>query len=78
MPAIDTSLFQPPVTGPQTAFRNKAKMVVSGSVEKPILGIVGRDGQGVDLTDCPLYPDAFSDVFSAIIPFYCKGRVDAL
>lgn len=73
LPAIDTSLFKPPVTGPQTAFRNKAKMVVSGSVEKPILGIVGRDGQGVDLTDCPLYPDAFSDVFSAIIPFIARA-----
>ncbi|MEW2738626.1 23S rRNA (uracil(747)-C(5))-methyltransferase RlmC [Providencia sp. PROV130] len=73
LPAIDTSLFQPPATGPQTAFRNKAKMVVSGSVEKPILGIVGRDGQGVDLTDCPLYPDAFSDVFSAIIPFIARA-----
>ncbi|AWS51060.1 MULTISPECIES: 23S rRNA (uracil(747)-C(5))-methyltransferase RlmC [Providencia] len=73
LPTIDTSLFQPPVTGPQTAFRNKAKMVVSGSVEKPILGIVGRDGQGVDLTDCPLYPDAFSDVFSAIIPFIARA-----
>ncbi|OZS76049.1 23S rRNA (uracil(747)-C(5))-methyltransferase [Providencia rettgeri] len=73
LPAIDTYLFQPPVTGPQTAFRNKAKMVVSGSVEKPILGIVGRDGQGVDLTDCPLYPDAFSDVFSAIIPFIARA-----
>lgn len=73
LPAIDTSLFKPPVTGPQTTFRNKAKMVVSGSVEKPILGIVGRDGQGVDLTDCPLYPDAFSDVFSAIIPFIARA-----
>ncbi|MFP4864392.1 23S rRNA (uracil(747)-C(5))-methyltransferase RlmC [Providencia rettgeri] len=73
LPAIDTSLFQPPVTGPQTVFRNKAKMVVSGSVEKPILGIVGRDGQGVDLTDCPLYPDAFSDVFSVIIPFIARA-----
>ncbi|WP_273844956.1 23S rRNA (uracil(747)-C(5))-methyltransferase RlmC [Providencia rettgeri] len=73
LPAIDTSLFQPPATGPQAAFRNKAKMVVSGSVEKPILGIVGRDGQGVDLTDCPLYPDAFSDVFSAIIPFIARA-----
>lgn len=28
---------------------------------------------GVDLTDCPLYPDAFSDVFSAIIPFIARA-----
>ncbi|MEX9868645.1 23S rRNA (uracil(747)-C(5))-methyltransferase RlmC [Providencia huaxiensis] len=73
LPAIDISLFQPPVTGPQTAFRNKAKMVVSGSVEKPVLGIVGRDGQGVDLTDCPLYPAEFSDVFASLIPFIAKA-----
>ncbi|MEY0434162.1 23S rRNA (uracil(747)-C(5))-methyltransferase RlmC [Providencia huaxiensis] len=73
LPAIDISLFQPPVTGPQTAFRNKAKMVVSGSVEKPVLGIVGRDGQGVDLTNCPLYPAEFSDVFASLIPFIAKA-----
>ena len=73
LPAIDTSLFQPPVTGPQTAFRNKAKMVVSGSVEKPILGIIGHDGQGVDLTDCPLYPAEFSDVFASLIPFIARA-----
>ncbi|HHE6467772.1 TPA: 23S rRNA (uracil(747)-C(5))-methyltransferase RlmC [Providencia rettgeri] len=73
LPAIDTSLFQPPVTGPQTAFRNKAKMVVSGSVEKPILGIISHDGQGVDLTDCPLYPAEFSDVFASLIPFIARA-----
>lgn len=73
LPALETSLFYPPVTGPQDAFRNKAKMVVSGSVEKPILGIIGRDGQGVDLTDCPLYPSTFADVFSAIIPFIARA-----
>lgn len=35
-------------------FRTKAKMVVSGTVERPALGILGRDG-GVDLQDCPLH-----------------------
>ncbi|GAB1439135.1 23S rRNA (uracil(747)-C(5))-methyltransferase RlmC [Providencia sp.] len=73
LPEIDASLFQPPVTGPQIAFRNKAKMVVSGSVEKPVLGIIGHDGQGVDLTDCPLYPAEFSDVFAALIPFIARA-----
>jgi 23S rRNA (uracil747-C5)-methyltransferase len=37
-------------------FRNKAKMVVSGSVERPLLGMLHRDGSPEDLTDCPLYP----------------------
>ncbi len=38
-----------PVTGPQAAFRNKAKMVVSGSVERPLLGILQRAGTPADL-----------------------------
>jgi len=29
-----------PVIGPESAFRNKAKMVVSGSVERPLLGML--------------------------------------
>lgn len=73
LPAIDPAIFAAPVTGPQTGFRNKAKMVVSGSVERPILGIVGKDGVGVDLTDCPLYPASFADVFSVITPFIARA-----
>ena len=37
-----------PVSGPESAFRNKAKMVVSGSVEKPLLGMLHRDGTPED------------------------------
>jgi len=58
-----------PVSGPETGFRNKAKMVVSGSVEKPLLGMLHRDGTPEDLTDCPLYPDAFTPVFATLKPF---------
>lgn len=49
--------------------RNKAKMVVSGSVERPLLGMLQRDGSGVDLCDCPLYPDSFAAVFAALKAF---------
>ncbi len=31
-------------------------MVVSGSVEKPLFGMLHRDGTPVDLCGCPLYP----------------------
>ncbi|EOI3528224.1 23S rRNA (uracil(747)-C(5))-methyltransferase RlmC [Cronobacter dublinensis] len=58
-----------PVSGPEQAFRNKAKMVVSGSVEKPLLGMLHRDGTPVDLTECPLYPASFYAVFTALKPF---------
>ncbi|PUX02056.1 23S rRNA (uracil(747)-C(5))-methyltransferase RlmC [Cronobacter sakazakii] len=62
-----------PVSGPELAFRNKAKMVVSGSVEKPLLGMLHRDGTPVDLTECPLYPASFYAVFVALKPFIARA-----
>lgn len=65
--------WQPPVESAQQAFRNKAKMVVSGSVERPVLGIVQRDGSPVDLTACPLYPASFAPVFAVLKPFIARA-----
>lgn len=62
-----------PVSGPESAFRNKAKMVVSGSVEKPLLGMLHRDGTPEDLCDCPLYPASFAPVFAALKPFIARA-----
>ncbi|MDT7486185.1 23S rRNA (uracil(747)-C(5))-methyltransferase RlmC [Citrobacter koseri] len=62
-----------PVSGPEQAFRNKAKMVVSGSVEKPLLGMLHRDGTPEDLSDCPLYPDTFAPVFATLKPFIARA-----
>ncbi|WP_312455737.1 23S rRNA (uracil(747)-C(5))-methyltransferase RlmC [Pseudescherichia sp.] len=62
-----------PVRGPEQGFRNKAKMVVSGSVEKPLLGMLHRDGSPEDLTDCPLYPASFYPVFAALKPFIARA-----
>lgn len=63
----------PPVTSTQQGFRNKAKMVVSGSVERPILGMVARDGDPVDLCGCPLYPASFAPVFEVLKPFIARA-----
>lgn len=62
----------PLVESAQTAFRNKAKMVVSGSVERPILGLLKdpMDPQsGVDLSDCLLYPTSFTELFPVLKDF---------
>lgn len=74
----DLSLCQwlPPYQSEPVAFRNKAKMVVSGAVERPILGILNDadDPQSaVDLTDCPLYPARFSAVFSVLKDFIARA-----
>jgi len=62
-----------PVTGAESAFRNKAKMVVSGSVERPLLGMLHRDGTPVDLCECPLYPASFPAVFSVLKTFIARA-----
>ena len=70
----------PPVTGPESGFRNKAKMVVTGTVDEPVLGILGSAtgpfaGQGVDLTDCGLYPPALQDSFPALAELITRARL---
>ena len=62
-----------PVSGPEHSFRNKAKMVVSGSVERPLLGMLHRDGTPEELIDCPLYPSSFAPVFNALKPFIARA-----
>ena len=65
--------YLPPVTSALQGFRNKAKMVVSGSVERPIFGMVARDGEPVDLCDCPLYPASFAPIFDVLKPFIARA-----
>jgi 23S rRNA (uracil747-C5)-methyltransferase len=69
--AVQTWL--PPVASPQRQFRNKAKMVVSGSTEQPILGILNPEREAVDLSACPLYPADFQPVFDVIKRFISRA-----
>lgn len=62
-----------PIESHEVKFRNKAKMVVSGSVEKPILGLKQKDDEAVDLCECPLYPDSFNTVFPVLKTFIAKA-----
>ena len=70
-----TQWFEP-YSSASIGFRNKAKMVVSGSVERPILGIINdydNPQSAVDLTDCPLYPERFSAVFDVLKDFIARA-----
>lgn len=42
----------PPVLSPEAGYRNKAKMVVGGTVAHPTLGILDAAGHGADLRAC--------------------------
>jgi len=66
----------PPVASHQSGFRNRAKMVVSGSIESPLLGIVNSDGDGVDLQQCPLYPEPFRPLFAALQRFILTAALE--
>jgi 23S rRNA (uracil747-C5)-methyltransferase len=60
--------FLAPVPSAEQGFRTKAKMVVSGSIESPVLGILNQHG-AVDLSACPMYPAAFSAAFALLKQF---------
>jgi 23S rRNA (uracil747-C5)-methyltransferase len=64
-----------PVTSAETGFRNKAKMVVSGTAASPLLGITDAQGQGIDLADCPLYPSPLQACFASIARFISAADI---
>jgi 23S rRNA (uracil747-C5)-methyltransferase len=64
-----------PFASPESGFRNKAKLVVAGSIEAPTLGILDSDGRGVDLADCPLYPAALAASFAPLARFITLARI---
>ncbi|TCK65626.1 23S rRNA (uracil(747)-C(5))-methyltransferase RlmC [Curtobacterium sp. PhB136] len=44
--------FLPAITSPESGYRNRAKMVVGGSVEHPTIGILDHRQRGVDIRHC--------------------------
>ncbi|HDR0996634.1 23S rRNA (uracil(747)-C(5))-methyltransferase RlmC [Pasteurella multocida] len=62
--------WQAPYTSILQGFRNKAKMAVSGMVERPILS---HPQSEADLTDCPLYPAHFTNIFTILRDFIARA-----
>jgi len=55
LPQAPEGAWLPTVTSPEAGFRNKAKMVVGGTVDAPLLGIVDGRGGVTDLRRCGLH-----------------------
>ena len=64
-----------PVASAESGFRNKAKLVVGGTVDAPTLGILGPDRRGVDLRACGLHEDAVASVLPALARFVTTARL---
>ncbi len=63
-----------PVASEELHCRNKAKMVVLGSSEQPVLGLM-NENNAVDLTSCLLYPPPFQQAFTHIRDFIQLARL---
>lgn len=58
--------WETPLAAAESGFRNKAKWVVGGSWEAPLLGHRTADGQVVELDHCRLYPAALSEALPVL------------
>lgn len=70
---LPATRWEPPSASVESGFRNKAKLVVTGTAAEPRLGILDpdqhprhHDGTGHDLRDCGLYEPGMQTVFDAV------------
>ncbi len=67
--------WAPPFAGAEQGYRNRAKLVVGGSIEHPTLGILDAAQHGVDLTGCGLYEPALAASFGALAAFVTRAAL---
>ncbi|HET7689576.1 MAG TPA: 23S rRNA (uracil(747)-C(5))-methyltransferase RlmC [Nocardioidaceae bacterium] len=65
----------PPFRSAESGFRNKAKMVVSGTAQEPRLGILDDAGVGVDIRDCGLHVPAVRDALPVLAAFVTRAAL---
>ncbi len=63
---VPESAWEPVVHGPESGFRNKAKLVVGGRRGEPTLGILDAAGRGVDLRHCGLHEPGLAAAVPAL------------
>lgn len=65
------------VASTPTAFRNKAKLVVTGTLENPIIGLWGEKDldQGRELLNCPLHVPELNELLPAIKEFIIEAKL---
>ena len=67
--------WSPPVASRQFGFRNKAKMVVTGTADQPALGILGPHLEGVDLRECPLHTAGIQAALPVLAEFVSRAAL---
>ncbi len=66
-----TCQLEPSVHSPLQGFRNRAKMIVTGSVENPVVGLLGEDNldQGREILYCPIHAPKLNQIIASIPEF---------
>lgn len=69
LPQVPAPAWLPAFSGGDRGFRNRAKLVVGGIRGNVTLGILGPDGQGVDLRECAIQAPGIAAVIPALASF---------
>lgn len=64
-----------PVASDESGYRNKAKMVVGGSVTAPTIGILDESGRGVDLRTCGICDPGVRAALPVLADFVTHARL---
>jgi 23S rRNA (uracil747-C5)-methyltransferase len=67
----------PTVQSQKTHFRNKAKFIITGSIDNPVIGIAGEEAldEGVDLSQCSLHVNEITMALPTIKNFIKKANL---
>jgi 23S rRNA (uracil747-C5)-methyltransferase len=69
--ALDSRIaLLPSVTSKETGFRNKAKLVVSGTLEKPLIGLIDKE-----ILECPVHDPAINRLLIDLVPFIQEAKL---
>ena len=66
----------PPVASAEEGYRNKAKMVVGGTADAPVVGVLDGLGRTVDLRDCPLHTPGLRTALRELADFVTRARLE--
>ncbi|MCS5504975.1 23S rRNA (uracil(747)-C(5))-methyltransferase RlmC [Curtobacterium flaccumfaciens] len=67
--------WSPAITSPESGYRNKAKMVVGGSVQHPTVGILDHRQRGVDLRHCGICTPGIRHALPVLAEFVSTARL---
>lgn len=72
---VDGDSWTQPFPSLESGFRNKAKLAVGGTIAEPTLGILDRQGAGIDLRGCGLYEPGLSAVLPRLGRFVTEAAI---